>query len=115
MIKAIKNFFSRNIFAIPYVIIPSVDKHKLLAEVWGDSSVRTDIIKWYGAEKISNFPDYGVRSVFIVDDGRSEYPETAWYSTTEKLWFCDSYGGEWEGKPMEPQPTMFALLPKLNG
>ena len=112
MIKAIKNFFSRNIFAIPYVIIPSVDKHKLLAEVWNDSSVRTDVIKWYDAKEIDNHLQHFTRGYLVDYFGDAVVARVSgggfWYAGYAK-------SSTYEDKPMDPQPTMFALLPKLNG
>ena len=92
----------------------------MLADVWSDSSVHADVIKWYNADRIYDWPDVGMRKYFLVDDGVGEYPAIGWtdYNATAKkvFWYSDfcKYAED-QGKPINPQPIRFALLPKLNG
>ena len=83
-----------------------------IKNVFGDESVRTDVIKWYDVKEINNHLQHFTRGYLVDYFGDAVVARVGgggfWYAGYAK-------SSTYEDKPMEPQPTMFALLPKLNG
>lgn len=117
MIKKILNW-------IDSLVDPLRQDDRLLKQgiknVFGDVSVRTDVVKWYSANEIYKWSDFGAHKKFLIDNGVREYPTVGWtdYNAVAKkvFWYSDFCRyAEDQGKPIDPQPIRFALLPKLNG
>ena len=109
MIKKILNWLDR-------LVDPLRPDDRLLKQgiknVFSDESVRTDVIKWYDVKEIDKYSSHFFTVDFLVD-----YFGVAVTARVNGagVWFLgDAFDRAYEDKPMEPQPTMFALLPKLN-
>lgn len=83
-----------------------------IKNVFSDESVRTDVIKWYDVKEIDNHLQHFTQGYLVDYFGDAVVARVSgggfWYAGYAK-------SSTYEDKPMEPQPTMFALLPKLNG
>ena len=112
MITYMKSFFDK-FFSSSWSGFTEKDKRQMFADVWSDESVRTDLIKWYDVKEIDKYSSNFFTVDFLVD--YFGVAATARVNGSGVWFLGDAFDRAYEYKPMEPQPTMFALLPKLNG